>query len=280
MPTKTIASASSKDVPSDPTRTKATDYSTNATQPDNSESFSSSSAVPAQEATGTVQPGDSTTKISASAKQATDLSAPEDAVQPVASITSPLVASTHPSIANHGTPSVGVYDGQAIARANDNSSPSPLKNGPRSPCTLMTPQQLRLLNVPAFEESVPPGPRSVAACTTKPVSNACGDNNTPSAGAISSLNDDDVSSDDESWTPDTEGETYCGLEIKIPSGLKILLRKIRPALNLHGRFSRCSFGDATCKVLVYSVAYRFQVLHHATAANLDHILFVVADETT
>ena len=139
MSTKSIASASSKDVPSDPTPTKATAYSTNATQPDNSESFSSSSAVPAQEATGTVQPGDSTTKISASAKQATDLSAPEDAVQPVASITSPLVASTHPSIANHGTPSVGMYDGQAIACANNNSLPSPLTNGPRSPCTLMTP---------------------------------------------------------------------------------------------------------------------------------------------
>jgi hypothetical protein len=71
-----------------------------------------------------------------------------------------------------------------------------------------------------------------------------------------------------------------GLEIKTPPGLKVLLRKIRPALDLHGCFSRCSFGVATCKVLVYSVAYRFQVLHHATVANLNYILFVVTDETT
>ena len=72
----------------------------------------------------------------------------------------------------------------------------------------MPPQRLRLVNAPVFEESVSPGPGSVAASTstTKSGSNACVNGNAHLAGAISFLDDEDVSSVEETWMPDAEGE--------------------------------------------------------------------------
>ncbi len=71
----------------------------------------------------------------------------------------------------------------------------------------------------------------------------------------------------------------CGLEIKTPSGRQVLQNKILPAKDCHGTFSTCEFGDEAFKMLVYDASYRTQILHHATAANLNYILFVVANET-
>ena len=48
---------------------------------------------------------------------------------------------------------------------------------------------------------------------------------------------------------------------------------------MHGIFSSCFFGDEAFKQLVYKKDYRAQVLHHAATANLEYVLFVVANET-
>ena len=58
----------------------------------------------------------------------------------------------------------------------------------------------------------------------------------------------------------------------------MLRQKVSPAKDLAGTFLTCKFGSTTFKALVYDVGYRVQLLHHATVANLDHILFVVASE--
>ena len=103
------------------------------------------------------------------------------------------------------------------------------------------------------------------------------------------INNDDVADDDdESIPPEWEAppsdpnqlvSINCGLEIKTPSGAKVLREKVMPAKDLYGTFSTCEFGSQQFKTLVYDSAYRVQVLHHATAANLSHVLFVVASET-
>ena len=94
--------------------------------------------------------------------------------------------------------------------------------------------------------------------------------------AVASDNSD---SDDHDDDLERSATVNCGLEIKTPSGSKVLREKVQPAKECHGFFSTCAFGDQRFKQLVYQVDCRSQILHHATAANLDFILFIVASET-
>lgn len=68
---------------------------------------------------------------------------------------------------------------------------------------------------------------------------------------------------------------YCGIEIKTPSATQLLRTKIYPK---KGKHINCTFGDETFHEYVYKPEYRTETLHEATTANLDYILFVVADE--
>jgi hypothetical protein len=72
-------------------------------------------------------------------------------------------------------------------------------------------------------------------------------------------------------------EKHAGLEIKTPTG-----KEWRELVKTHeshfGTFLRCECGDNDFKLLVYKPDYRTQVIHHATVANLDEVLFVVANE--
>ena len=102
--------------------------------------------------------------------------------------------------------------------------------------------------------------------------------------------DEDIDCDDDStsippeWEapqpdPDRLVSINCGLEIKTPSGKKVLRDKVAVAKELHGTFSTCEFGSRAFKKLVYDASYRTQLLHHATVCNFSHMLFVVASET-
>jgi len=50
------------------------------------------------------------------------------------------------------------------------------------------------------------------------------------------------------------------------------------AIENHGKFSECTFGDDRCKQLLYKPEYRTQVLHHGSVTGLNKVLFVVAGE--
>lgn len=79
-------------------------------------------------------------------------------------------------------------------------------------------------------------------------------------------------------THDNDREVSFGLEIKTPSSKKLLLKKINPARTIHCLFSMCLFGNDTFKQLVYKPDNRTQILHHATAANLECILLIVLNK--
>jgi hypothetical protein len=72
-------------------------------------------------------------------------------------------------------------------------------------------------------------------------------------------------------------EKHAGLEIKTPTG-----KEWRGLVKTHqshfGTFLRCKCGADDFQLLVYKPEYRTQLMHHATAANLDHVFFVVANE--
>jgi hypothetical protein len=72
-------------------------------------------------------------------------------------------------------------------------------------------------------------------------------------------------------------EKHAGLEIKTPTG-KEWRELIKTHQSHFGTFLRCECGDDEFKLLVYKPDYRMQVMHHATAANLDEVLFVVANK--
>ena len=70
-----------------------------------------------------------------------------------------------------------------------------------------------------------------------------------------------------------------GLEIKTPTGHKVVQGKVMPGKELYGALSTYVFGDNTLNQLVYDFSYMLHVLHHATVANLDYMLFEVTIET-
>jgi hypothetical protein len=74
-------------------------------------------------------------------------------------------------------------------------------------------------------------------------------------------------------------EEHAGLEIKTPTG-KEWRELVKTHQSQFGSYVRCKCGDEEFKLLVYKSDYRTQVLHHATATNLEKVFFIVANENT
>ena len=77
-----------------------------------------------------------------------------------------------------------------------------------------------------------------------------------------------------------EGEVvHCAVEIKTMASVATEGQRENVMLN-GDKFVQCDFGTEIFFKYVFTTAYRLQVLHHAVAMNVDHVLFVVANSNT
>jgi hypothetical protein len=72
-------------------------------------------------------------------------------------------------------------------------------------------------------------------------------------------------------------EKHASLEIKTPTG-KEWRELVKTHQSHFGTFLQCNCGMDEFKLLVYKPEYQTQVMHQATAANLDQVFFVVAND--